>query len=217
MNIIFFGAPGSGKGTQSAKLVEQYRLSHISSGDLFRGAIRSGSALGVQVKAYIERGDLVPDELTIKMVMEALHAVEAKNFVLDGFPRTVEQAKALDVKMSQSNIEIDAALFLNVDSKILLERLTGRRICGNCNSVFHVATKPPSTSGKCDKCGSTLIHRADDKADVIGKRLDKYFEYAVPLKSFYEEKGIAFDCDGIGSEEEVFARIKKVLEKLGVS
>lgn len=210
MNLILFGAPGAGKGTQSQRLIDELGMSQISTGDLFRAAIKNKTDLGQKAQAYMDRGELVPDSVVIGMVQEVLNQGN-KNFILDGFPRTVAQAEALETLVGTMSLRIERAIFLEVPRLILTERLTGRRVCKSCGTVFHIHSKPPKKEGVCDVCGGEVYQRNDDKADVIGNRLKTYEEFTSPLKDFYRKAGKLTVVDGNRGEAEVFAEIKKLI------
>ena len=212
MNLILFGAPGAGKGTQSELLIKRKEMTQISTGDLFRAAIKGKTDLGVKAQSFIEKGELVPDSITIGMVEEVL-AKGVKNFILDGFPRTVAQAQALDELLSKMHLTIGKAIFLEVPMKILMDRLTGRRVCKNCGAVYHIVSKPTKTAGVCDNCGGEVIQRNDDKAEVIGTRLKAYEEFTSPLKDFYKKAGKFTEVDGDRETEEVYKEIEKIVSK----
>ncbi len=213
MNLLIFGAPGSGKGTQSALLVEKNGYRQISSGDLFRNAIKNQTSLGLKAKEFIDKGNLVPDALTIELIKEVLEASQDKKFILDGFPRTIKQAEALNDLLKALDRKIGIALFLEVPNEDLKSRLIGRRVCKNCGATYHVDSYPTKIEGKCDVCGGEVIQRADDKADVIEKRLDVYEENTAPLKDFYKRMGLFKAIDGLGAQEEIYKRILQELEK----
>lgn len=211
MNLILFGAPGAGKGTQSALLIERHGMTQISTGDLFRAAIKGQTDLGKKAQEYMDKGQLVPDSIVIGMVEEVLQK-GLRDFILDGFPRTVAQAQALDGLLTKMNISIGKAIFLEVPMEILMDRLTGRRVCKNCGTVYHIVSKPTKTEGVCDICGGEVIQRADDKADVIETRLKTYQEYTSPLKEFYKKAGKYIEVDGNREAEEVFKEIEKIIK-----
>lgn len=211
MNLILFGAPGAGKGTQSALLIERHGMTQISTGDLFRAAIKGQTDLGKKAQEYMDKGQLVPDSIVIGMVEEVLQK-GLRDFILDGFPRTVAQAQALDGLLNKMNISIGKAIFLEVPMEILMDRLTGRRVCKNCGTVYHIVSKPTKTEGVCDICGGEVIQRADDKADVIETRLKTYQEYTSPLKEFYKKAGKYIEVDGNREAEEVFKEIEKIIK-----
>jgi adenylate kinase len=210
LNIILFGAPGAGKGTQSQLLIDELGMSQISTGDLFRAAIKNKTALGQKAQAFMDKGELVPDSIVIGMVQEVL-SKGTKNFILDGFPRTVAQAEALESLMGTMGLKIEKAIFLEVPKAILTERLTGRRVCKNCGAVYHIQSKPPQKAGVCDSCGGEVYQRNDDKADVIENRLKAYEEFTSPLKDFYRNAGKLTVIDGNRGESEVFTEIKKLI------
>lgn len=213
MNLLIFGAPGSGKGTQSALLVDKRGYKQISSGDLFRNAIKNQTPLGLQAKEYMDKGNLVPDALTIELIKEVLEENQDKKFILDGFPRTIKQAEALNDLLKGMNRTIGIALFLEVPKEKLKNRLIGRRVCKNCGATYHVDSHPPKIAGKCDICGGEVVQRADDKEDVIEKRLAVYEVNTAPLKDFYKRMGLFKSIDGLGTPEEIYKRIILELEK----
>lgn len=211
MNILLFGAPGAGKGTQSSLLVGRMGMIQISTGDLFRAAIKNNTELGCQAKSFMDKGELVPDSVVVGMVKEVLKSIEGKPFILDGFPRTVPQAEALGTMLSDMGVQLGKAIFLEVPSGILLERLTGRRVCQSCGAVFHVSSKPTKVSGVCDACGGIVIQRNDDKEEVIATRLKAYEENTLPLRSFYKDSGIYSNVNGDENPEVIFEAIKKII------
>lgn len=208
MNIVLFGAPGAGKGTQSALLVEKLGMVQISTGDLFRAAIKNKTALGQQAQAFMDKGELVPDSVTIQMVDEVLVSLKDKSFILDGFPRTQAQAEALGLILSKRGLEIGKAIFLEVPKEELLDRLTGRRVCKTCGAVYHIQTKPTKVAGVCDNCGGEVVQRNDDKADVIATRLKTYEENTYPLRSYYKGQGKYVELNGSQDTDRVFAALK---------
>lgn len=210
MNIILFGAPGAGKGTQSALLIEKLGMTQISTGDLFRAAIKNKTELGVKAQSYMDQGQLVPDSIVIGMVEEVLKS-GVKNFILDGFPRTVPQAEALDELLNKLSLAISKAIFLEVPKTELMSRLTGRRVCKNCGTVFHIVSKPSKVEGVCDNCGGQVVQRNDDKTEVIETRLKSYDEYTSPLKDYYMRAHKYVEVDGNRDAEEVFSDIKKLI------
>lgn len=211
MNLILFGPPGAGKGTQSGLLIERRHMRQISTGDLFRSAIKSGTALGLEAKSFIDTGRLVPDSVTIGLVDEELSRSGSDGFILDGFPRNVVQAEALEDILQSRGLKVDRVIFLEVPQSLLLGRLTGRRVCRACGAVYHLETKPIKKDGLCDVCGGEVIQRPDDKEEVIRTRLEAYEHNTRPLKDYYRSKGAYVEVDGTGSSEEVFSRITKVL------
>jgi adenylate kinase len=212
LNLIFFGPPGAGKGTQSTLLIERLNMKHISTGDLFRAAIKNQTKLGKEAKGFLDAGKLVPDSITIGLVEEVLQTLGGKGFILDGFPRNVAQAEALEKLLSQLNLKMDKSVFLEVPLNLLLGRLTGRRVCKNCGATYHIESKPPRSEGVCDVCGGAVVQRPDDKEDVIRTRLEAYETSTRPLKDYYRAKGPYVEVNGVGSSEEVFERITKALQ-----
>ncbi|MBX7231502.1 MAG: adenylate kinase [Bdellovibrionales bacterium] len=213
MNILLFGPPGAGKGTQSALMVERLSMKQLSTGDLFRNAIKAQTKLGLDAKQYMDKGVLVPDAVVIAMVEEELHKLGKQSFVLDGFPRTVLQAEALEKLMDKLKFKLPLAVFLEVPYATLVDRLSGRRVCKNCGETFHVTSKPSRKNGVCDKCGGDLVQRVDDSADVVKTRLETYEKSTKPLKAYYEKIGKLMIVDGIGEANEVSARIEEVMRK----
>ncbi|XEC94601.1 adenylate kinase [Paenibacillus tarimensis] len=197
MNILFMGPPGAGKGTQAERIVEEFAIPHISTGDAFRLAMKQGTPLGQKAKEYVDQGLLVPDDVTNGIVRERLAQDDcSKGFLLDGFPRTLSQAEALDEMLAAMNRKIDHVVNLKVDRSLLLARLTGRRICKACGSTYHVIFNPPAEEGVCDKCGGELYQRSDDTEEKVGTRLDEYISKTAPLLAYYEDKGLLREVDG---------------------
>lgn len=212
MYIIFLGAPGAGKGTQAARLAGELGLVHIATGDLFRQAVEQGAELGLKAKSYMEKGVLVPDQITIGLVLERLSANDtAGGAILDGFPRNLEQAQALDKALSQEGKAIDRVVYIKVSREELLRRISGRRICRKCQTPYHVTDSPPKVPGKCDKCGGELYQRPDDKEESVSKRLEVYFTETTPLVDYYAQKGKLLEIEGEGKVAEVDNRIKAAL------
>lgn len=208
MNIILLGAPGAGKGTQAARISSAYRTPHISTGDMLRDAVASGTPLGNEAKQFMDRGELVPDALVVGIVKDRLdHADCANGCLLDGFPRTVAQADALDGALAQADKRIDAAINIDVSEGELLRRLTGRRTCSGCDRVYHAAFNPPATEGVCDVCGSHLYQRDDDTEETVSNRLRVYREQTAPLVEYYRQKSLLKTVDGNGTPDEVFERL----------
>ncbi|WP_102029428.1 adenylate kinase [Salirhabdus sp. Marseille-P4669] len=215
MNLILMGLPGAGKGTQAEKIVEKYEIPHISTGDMFRSAMKEGTELGKQAKSFMDKGELVPDEVTIGIVRERLGKDDCKNgFLLDGFPRTIAQAEALEALLNELNTKIDYVLHIQVPKEKLIDRLTGRRICPTCGATYHVVFNPPKVEGKCDVDGSELIQRDDDKPETVKNRLEVNMNQAQPLLDFYNEKGYLVTFDGDREINTVFNDIHKKLEEL---
>jgi len=213
-HIILIGAPGAGKGTQATVLSEMLDIPHVSSGDLFRDNLKRETALGLQAKSYMEKGELVPDDVTVAMVRDRLRQADCdeKGAILDGFPRTVEQARALDGVLAQDGKKIDTVIYFEVSEKQLIERLTGRRICRNCQAVYHVLFNPPKVDGVCDVCSGELYQRADDQPETVQNRLQVYFEQTMPLIDFYKQKGLLRTVDGEQDIEKVRAALLNIIK-----
>ncbi len=204
MYVILLGPPGAGKGTQAANISKIFSLAHVASGDLFREAMSSGSELGLQAKAYVDRGELVPDALTIRLVMSRLEQSDcALGCLLDGFPRTTGQAEALDKGFAADNKKVDKVLFIKVSEEELLRRLSGRWICRSCQTPYHMVSSPPKEAGKCDKCGGELYQRSDDTPETAKNRLGVYFRETAPLISYYNNQGKLVELNGDKSIDEV--------------
>jgi adenylate kinase len=216
LNVILLGPPGSGKGTQGERLQEDFRLPYYATGDILRAAVKDGTEVGKQAKEYMDRGDLVPDEVIIGVIAERLQGEEASDgFILDGFPRTVPQAEALDAKMSELRRQITGVLLIDVPEEEILRRLGGRRTCEeNQSHIYHVEFDPPKQEGVCDIDGAKLIVRDDDKPDVIKNRLATYREKTEPLVDYYDERGILNHVDGEQSPDEVEERINGIIATL---
>ncbi len=214
MNILLFGPPGAGKGTQSTFLVERLKMKHISTGDLFRAAIKNKTSLGIEAKGYLDQGRLVPDSVTIGMVDEVLkNNGRSSSVILDGFPRNVPQAEALEKLLEKHDMQLDRAVFLEVPTNALVERLSGRRTCRGCGTVYHLQSKPLKNGKNCDVCGSTDVYqREDDKAETIKTRLQVYSDSTSPLKEFYSKKKKLVEIDGQGEVEAVFLRVREALK-----
>jgi adenylate kinase len=211
LNIVLFGAPGAGKGTQSALLVEQMRMKHISTGDLLREEVRNHTALGTRAKIFMDKGELVPDDVIIGMVEGVLMGTPGKSVILDGFPRTVPQAVALEKMLATLGLKIGRALFLEVPHEVLIRRLTGRRVCNSCGAVFHVDSMPTKKEGICDACGGPVMQRKDDQVDVINTRLDAYTKSTSPLKEYFGKVNLFREINGVGETEEVFGRLASAM------
>ena len=213
MRLVFFGPPGAGKGTQAKRLIEERRLPQISTGDLLRANRAQKTPLGVEAQKFMDQGLLVPDELVIGMVDERLSDKDCEpGYVLDGFPRTVPQAVALDELLSRRGSSIDKVLFLKVPDELIVERIVGRRSCKSCGAVFHVSFSPPIEEGVCDSCGSALSQRADDTEDKVRVRLNEYAHNTAPVAAYYEQRGLVADVDGVGAIDDVYGRLKTALE-----
>ena len=212
MYIVLLGAPGAGKGTQAVMLTEKKKLVQVASGDLFRKALQQETELGKKAKVYMEKGQLVPNEITIQMVLERLSAPDcAGGAILDGFPRNMEQAKALDKALKQKSRAIDKVVYIKVSEGELLKRLGGRWICRKCQAPYHEVDSPPKVAGKCDRCGGELYQRADDNAETVKKRLEVYFAETSPLINYYKKAGKLLETDGEGSADSVNKRIMSAL------
>ena len=213
MEILMMGAPGAGKGTQAEKIVSKYGIPQISTGDMFRSAVKSGSDMGKRAEEYMKRGELVPDEVTIGIVRERLSEGDcAKGFILDGFPRTVEQAEALKEILRAQGKKIEVAINIEVPVEELIERATGRRVCRKCGASYHVKYRPAKV---CEKCGGELYQRADDNEETMRKRLETYESRTKPLKEYYKRAGVYKEVDGQKSIEEISVEIMTELEKIG--
>lgn len=208
MRLVIFGPQGAGKGTQAARIAEKYGIPSISTGEIFRWAIKGKTALGLKVLEYVDAGSLVPDELTIEVVTDRLTANDcADGFLLDGFPRNVGQARALDALLADGGTSLDAAVVLEVPEETSLRRILGRRVCSNCGRNYHVDA-PPEKNWTCDACGGEVIERTDDhEAETVKNRLRLYHQQTEPLKKYYDDKGLLREIDGLGSPDEVFSRI----------
>ena len=214
MYIVLFGAPGAGKGTQANTVSKKLNLVHVASGDLFREALEKGTDLGIRAKSYMEQGKLVPDEITISMVLERISAPDCKSgVVLDGFPRNLQQAKALDKALAEQTKIINAAVYIKVAEERLLKRLSGRWICRNCQTPYHAVDSPPRIQGKCDKCGGELYQRPDDTLETARKRLEVYATETAPLIDYYVREGKLLEIDGEGSIDNVTQRIVTALRE----
>jgi len=208
MYVILLGAPGAGKGTQAAMLAQKLKLADIATGDMFRQAIERGDELGLKAKAFMASGKLVPDEITIQMMIARLAAPDCKmGAILDGFPRNLEQARALDKALAQQKKAIDGVVYIKVAEEELMKRLGGRWICRKCQTPYHEVASPPKVKGKCDKCGGELYQRPDDVPETIKKRLEVYFSETAPLIDYYKRSGKLLEVDGQGTIEEINSRI----------
>jgi len=213
LNILLFGPPGAGKGTQSTFLVERLQMRHISTGDLFRSAMKNNTPLGVEARSYMDKGLLVPDKVTINMVDEVLGGLREQSFILDGFPRNVSQAEALEALLDKHNLHLDKAVFIEVATDELVERLSGRRICRQCGAVYHIKARPLKNGKSCDACGSAEVYqREDDRPESIKTRLGVYDENTKPLKDYYLKKGKLVQIEGTGEVEAVYGRVEKAIK-----
>ena len=213
MKIIMLGAPGAGKGTQAKMLADKYGIPHISTGDIFRANIKNETELGKKAKEYMDQGLLVPDELTCNLVVDRIQQEDcAKGYILDGFPRTIPQAEALDKALTELNDKIDYAVNVEVPDENIVGRMSGRRACVGCGATYHIVYNPTKAEGVCDRCGKDLILRDDDKPETVQKRLNVYHEQTQPLIDFYKNKGVLREVDGTVDMNDVFNAIVKVLE-----
>ena len=212
MKIVMLGAPGAGKGTQAKRIAAEYGIPHISTGDIFRANIKAGTELGKKAKAFMDQGALVPDEVTIGMLMDRIHEADCeKGYVLDGFPRTIPQAESLTKALAAEGNKIDAAVDIDVPDENIVKRMGGRRACLNCGATYHVVFNAPKKEGICDTCGSALVLRDDDKPETVQKRLSVYHDQTQPLIDYYRAAGVLKSVDGTQEMDKVFEDIKAVL------
>lgn len=211
MRIVMFGPPGAGKGTQASVLSEKYGAAHISTGDILREAVANKTEVGLKAKGYMDAGELVPDDVVIAIAKEKLASIGDQGFILDGFPRTIAQAQALDVALDELAKPLEAVINLQVEEEELVRRLSGRRVCPKCGEPYHVDTKQPKVAGKCDKCGTELVHRADDQPEAIRNRLGVYDRQTSPLIDYYAQKGILRNIPATGGIQKVMDRVVDVL------
>ena len=212
MKIIMLGAPGAGKGTQAKLIAEKYGVPHISTGDIFRANIKNGTELGKEAKEYMDKGLLVPDELTVRLLLDRVAQDDCKNgYVLDGFPRTIPQAEVLDKELTKLGDSVDFAVDVDVPDENIIRRMSGRRACLNCGATYHIVNIPPKKEGICDVCGSELVLRDDDQPETVKNRLKVYHEQTQPLIDYYQNAGVLKEVDGTVDMEEVFQAIVKIL------
>ncbi len=212
MKIVMLGAPGAGKGTQAKMIAEKYSIPHVSTGDIFRANIKNGTELGKEAKSYMDKGELVPDELTVRILLDRVAQDDCKNgYVLDGFPRTIPQAEVLDAELTKMGDKIDFAINVEVPDENIVRRMSGRRACLKCGATYHIVHIPPVKEGVCDKCGSELVLRDDDKEETVKNRLAVYHEQTQPLIDFYDKKGVLKEVDGTVDSKDVFAAITGIL------
>jgi len=212
MKIIMLGAPGAGKGTQAKMIAEKYQVPHVSTGDIFRANIKNGTELGMEAKKYMDQGQLVPDELTVKILLDRVAQPDCKNgYVLDGFPRTIPQAEVLDKALAELSESIDYAINVDVPDENIVRRMSGRRACLSCGATYHIEHIPPKKEGICDTCGQELVLRDDDKPETVLNRLDVYHKQTQPLIDFYTEKGVLRTVDGTVDMQDVFGAIVAIL------
>lgn len=214
MDMILLGLPGVGKGTQAKKLESELEIPHIATGDIFRKAIKNKTPLGKKAKSFIDAGELVPDEVTIGIVEERLKESDCENgFILDGFPRTIAQAEALDQILAEQNRELDLVIYLQAEIDVLVERLAGRRVCVDCGATYHVKNDPPEVEGVCDKCGGEVIQRSDDQEETVKKRIEVNKDKTAKLADYYQKKGILHEVESIGGIDKVQKRLLKLIEE----
>lgn len=212
MKIIMLGAPGAGKGTQAKKIAAKYAIPHISTGDIFRANIKNNTELGQKAKTYMDKGELVPDELVVDLIMDRFKEADCANgYVLDGFPRTIPQAEALDKALSANGESVDYAINVEVPDENIINRMSGRRACVGCGATYHIQFNPTKVEGICDACGEKLILRDDDKPETVKNRLSVYHEQTQPLIEYYSGKGVLEEVDGTQPMDDVFAAIVKIL------
>jgi len=212
MKIIMLGAPGAGKGTQAKMIAEKFGIPHISTGDIFRANIKNGTELGKKAKEFMDKGQLVPDELTVEILLDRVANDDCKNgYVLDGFPRTIPQADVLDKELTKLGDKVDFAINVDVPDENIVRRMSGRRACLKCGATYHIEHIPPKTEGICDKCGSELVQRDDDKPETVQNRLSVYHEQTQPLIEYYDKKNILKSVDGTKDMQEVFSDIVYIL------
>ncbi len=213
MKIIMLGAPGAGKGTQAAMIAEKYKIPHISTGDIFRANIKNGTELGKEAKKYMDEGKLVPDELTVRILLDRVAQNDCgKGYVLDGFPRTIPQAEVLDEELKKLGDKVDFAINVDVPDENIINRMSGRRACLKCGATYHIKYIQPKVEGICDNCGSELVLRDDDKPETVKKRLSVYHEQTQPLIDYYGKKGILKTVDGTVDPKDVFASIEEMIK-----
>ena len=218
MRLILLGLPGAGKGTQAKALAQRHQLLHVSTGDMFREAAAAGTALGARAAEHMDRGELVPDEVTIGMLLERIDQPDAEaGFMLDGFPRTLAQAEALDGALAERDQAIDAVLYIQVPEALLMARLTGRWSCPDCGAIYHELTSPPREAGRCDSCGSSLTQREDDRPETVQARLDANREWTEALAAYYTQAGTLRGVDGVGEPVRIIERLEAALAEVSVS
>ncbi|MBL1230900.1 adenylate kinase [Enterococcus sp. BWB1-3] len=215
MNLILMGLPGAGKGTQAEKIIDKYGIPHISTGDMFRAAMKNETALGVKAKSFMDKGELVPDDVTNGIVKERLAEPDTeKGFLLDGFPRTIDQAKALDKMLKELDKKIDAVIDIHVEENVLIERLAGRYMCKNCGATYHKLFNPTKVEGTCDRCGGhEFYQREDDKPETVKNRLAVNIESSAPILAYYKDKNLLHTIDGNREIADVFSDVEKIIEE----
>lgn len=214
MKIIMLGAPGAGKGSQASRIANEYHLPHISTGDIFRANLKEETELGKQAKSFMDKGELVPDDITIAMLLDRIHKEDCKNgYILDGFPRTIPQAEALKEALAKQGEKIDLALDVEAPDDFIIKRMAGRRTCPNCSAIYHTETLKPKKEGICDLCGAELVQRKDDNEETVKNRLKIYHEMTEPLISYYKKENILEEVDGMEKLDAVFEKVKEIINK----
>lgn len=214
MKIIMLGAPGAGKGSQASRIAKEYQLPHISTGDIFRANLKEETELGKRAKSFMDKGELVPDDITIAMLLDRIHKEDCKNgYILDGFPRTIPQAEALKEALAKKDEKIDLALDVEASDELIIKRMAGRRTCPACGAIYHIVTLPPKNEGICDRCGADLIQRKDDNEETVKNRLKIYHEVTEPLISYYKKEGILEEIDGAEELDKVFEKVKRIIHE----
>ncbi len=212
MKIVMLGAPGAGKGTQAKMIADRYHIPHVSTGDIFRANLNAGTPLGLEAKKYMDQGLLVPDELTVQLLLDRVAQDDCANgYVLDGFPRTIPQAEVLENALSERNDHIDYAIDVDVPDENIIRRMSGRRACPSCGATYHIVNVPPAKEGICDRCGASLVQRDDDKEETVKNRLDVYHSQTAPLIDFYTKRGVLKTVDGTQDMQDVFSAIVAIL------
>lgn len=218
MRIVFLGAPGAGKGTQSRLLAEKHNIPQVSTGDILRAAVEQGTPVGVEAKGYLDRGELVPDQLMIDLIRDRIACADcARGYVLDGFPRTLAQARALDEMLGSLGASLDVAIDFHVPTEELLRRITGRRVCRNCGASFNLVSAPPRKEGVCDHCGGELFQRADDNVETVTKRQQIYHAQTAPITDYYRQRGVLYELDGTRGIEEIQAELAQLFKGVGTA
>ncbi len=215
MNLLIIGAPGTGKGTMSELIVKDYNVMHVSTGDMLREAIANGTEVGLMAKSYMDKGQLVPDSTIHDIILERFQKDDIKNgFLFDGYPRTVVQAEDFDNLLASLNMKLDKVIYLSMDDEVLKERVTGRRVCGDCKSIYHISSKPSKVEGVCDVCGGKLVQRSDDTVEALSKRLDAYYAQTKPVVEYYQKQNLVSYIEANQTREAVYEDIKKALEEI---
>jgi len=215
LRLVIVGPPGAGKGTQSARISSKYGIPHVSTGDMFREILRREDQLASRVRRYVESGELVPDELVVEMVRDRICRPDCeRGFILDGFPRTLSQAEALDKMLREANKDLDAVLYLRVSEEAVVRRLSRRRVCESCGAIYHLDHSPPKMPGVCDRCGGRIVQRDDDREEVVRERLRVYHRQTEPLVGYYRQRGILIEVDGCKKMDQVWEDIQRALDPI---